>query len=253
MQIDGVSALVVGGASGLGEATARELAAAGATVTIADLNEAAGKAIAEEIGGRFVTTDVTDEDQVVAAVAAAVDAGTLRISVCCAGIGPPQRIVSRDGTPHPLALYEKVIDINQIGTFNVLRLAAAAMSSNDPLDDGERGLIVNTASIAAYEGQVGQIAYASSKGAIVGMTLAAARDLAQLGIRVCTIAPGLFDTPLLASLPADAREGLVKDIVFPKRLGLPGEFARLVRTFAELIYLNGEVVRLDAALRMPPR
>jgi NAD(P)-dependent dehydrogenase (short-subunit alcohol dehydrogenase family) len=247
MRIEGAGALVAGGASGLGAATARRLAAAGAQVTIADLNEEAGAALASELGARFVPCDVTDE----AAVAAAVPDG-VRISVCCAGIGWAEKVAGRRGA-HALEPFSRVIGVNLIGTFNVLRLAAAAMLANEPDEGGECGVIVNTASIAAYDGQIGQIAYAASKGGVVGMTLPAARDLASARIRVCTIAPGLFDTPLLAGLPEDAREALGAQVPHPARLGSPDEYGALVAHIVENPMLNGEVVRLDGALRMPPR
>jgi NAD(P)-dependent dehydrogenase (short-subunit alcohol dehydrogenase family) len=249
MQIEGVNALVAGGASGLGAATARRLSEAGAHVTIADLNAERGAQTAEELGARFVQTDVTDADQVQAAVAAA---GELRISVCCAGIGWAEKVAGSRG-PHAHDPFETVIKVNLIGTFNVLRLAAAAMLANEPNDEGERGVVVNTASIAAYDGQIGQIAYSASKGGIVGLTLPAARDLAQSGIRVCAIAPGLFDTPLLAGLPQEAQDALGRSVPFPPRLGRPDEFGLLVRQIVENPMLNGEVIRLDGALRMPPR
>jgi 3-hydroxyacyl-CoA dehydrogenase / 3-hydroxy-2-methylbutyryl-CoA dehydrogenase len=255
MQINDAAALVVGGASGLGEATARRLHAAGATVTIADLNEDRGRALASELGGatQFVPTDVIDPNAVQAAVtAASTSAGGLRISVCCAGIVWAERVAGRRG-PHALELFQKVIEINLIGTFNVLRLAAAAMLANEPAPSGERGVCINTASIAAYDGQIGQIAYSASKGGIVGMTLPAARDLAGGGVRVCTIAPGTFDTPLLAALPQDARDTLAETIPFPRRLGRPAEFAALAAHIVENEMLNGEVIRLDGALRMAPR
>lgn len=254
MRIEGTSALVAGGASGLGEATTRELHARGARVVIADLNEEKGAALAAELGdgARFVKADVTKADEVEAAVAAAQADGGLRISVCCAGVGWAEKTAGKRG-PHQLQPFETVVAINLVGTFNVLRLAAAAMVGNDPLEDGERGVCVNTASIAAYDGQIGQIAYSASKGGIVGMTLPAARDLAASGVRVCTIAPGLFDTPLLAALPQEAREALAAGIPFPSRLGQPAEYAALAAHIVENRMLNGEVVRLDGALRMPPR
>jgi NAD(P)-dependent dehydrogenase (short-subunit alcohol dehydrogenase family) len=255
MQIDGSGALVAGGASGLGEATARALHAAGASVVIADLNEDKGVALAAELGERasFVRTDVTDADTVEAAVqAAAGQSGGLRISVCCAGIGWAERIAGKRG-PHQLAPFETVIKVNLIGTFNVLRFAAAAIGQSDPTAAGERGVCVNTASIAAFDGQIGQVSYSASKGGIVGMTLPAARDLASVGIRVCTIAPGTFDTPLLAALPEPAREELGRSIPFPSRLGRPDEFAALALHIVENEMLNGEVIRLDGALRMPPK
>jgi len=253
MEIEGSGALVVGGASGLGAATARALAERGARVTIADVNAEQGQALADEIGGAFVAADVTDEEQVQAAVAAAAAAaGGLRISAHCAGIGFAQRTVSGRG-PHPLEPFTRVIAVNLIGTFNALRLAAAAMSGNEPDAGGERGVCVNTASIAAFDGQIGQAAYSASKGGVVGMTLPVARDLARFGIRVCTIAPGLFDTPLLASLPEEAREALGASIPFPARLGRPSEYAALACHIVENPMLNGEVIRLDGALRMAPK
>ncbi len=253
MQIDGSSALVVGGASGLGEATARRLHELGAVVTIADVNADKGAALASELGIEFAACDVREETQVQAAVEqAAAASGGLRIAVCCAGIGWAQKLAGSKG-PHPLLPFETTIQINLIGTFNVLRFAAAAMIASEPLADGERGVCVNTASIAAYDGQVGQIAYAASKGGIVGMTLPAARDLSNQGIRVNTIAPGLFDTPLLAALPEEARQKLGAGVPFPHRLGAPAEYAQLACHIVENRMLNGEVIRLDGALRMPPR
>jgi 3-hydroxyacyl-CoA dehydrogenase / 3-hydroxy-2-methylbutyryl-CoA dehydrogenase len=249
LQLDGIGALVAGGASGLGEATARELAARGARVTIADLNDERGAALAEEFGAAFAHADVTDEAQVNAAVEAA---GELRLAVSCAGIGWAERTVKKDG-PAALEPFETVVRVNLIGTFNVLRLAAAAMAANDPDEGGERGAVVMTASIAAFDGQIGQAAYSASKGGVVGLTLPAARDLARLGIRVCTIAPGLFDTPLLAALPEEARQALAAQVPHPPRLGRPEEYARLACHIAENPMLNGETIRLDGALRMPPR
>lgn len=254
MRIEGHSAIVVGGASGLGEATVRRLHSDGALVTIADVNAEKGGALASELGLEFVACDVREEAQVQAAVErAAAVAGGLRIAVCCAGTGWAQKVAGSKG-PHPLMPFEMIIQINLIGTFNVLRLATSAMIANEPLpEDGERGVCINTASIAAYDGQVGQIAYSASKGGIVGMTLPAARDLAQYGIRVCTIAPGLFDTPLLAALPEEARQKLGAGVPYPQRLGLPDEYAHLASHIVENRMLNGEVIRLDGALRMPPR
>jgi NAD(P)-dependent dehydrogenase (short-subunit alcohol dehydrogenase family) len=253
MEIAGSGALVVGGASGLGEATARRLQSQGAQLTIADVNADKGEALAGEIGARFVACDVRDEEQVRAAVEAAAEAdGGLRISVCCAGTGWAQKVAGSRG-PHPLEPFSVIIAINLIGTFNVLRLAASAMLGNEPLEEGERGVCINTASIAAYEGQIGQIAYSASKGGVVGMTLPAARDLASAGIRVVTIAPGLFDTPLLAALPAETRDSLGSSIPWPPRLGRPAEYAHLAAHIVENTMLNGEVVRLDGALRMAPR
>ncbi len=249
MRIDAAGALVAGGASGLGAATARRLHAAGARLTIADLNAEKGAALAEELEAQFVQTDVTDAEQVGAAVETA---GELRISVCCAGIGWAERTAGKRG-PHSFDPFQTVINVNLIGTFNVLRLAAAAMLGNEPDGEGERGVCINTASIAAYDGQIGQIAYAASKGGIVGMTLPAARDLASTGIRVMTIAPGLFDTPLLAGLPEEARVALGEQVPHPHRLGRPEEYGELAAHIVENPMLNGEVIRLDGALRMPPR
>jgi 3-hydroxyacyl-CoA dehydrogenase / 3-hydroxy-2-methylbutyryl-CoA dehydrogenase len=249
MHIDGVNALVAGGASGLGAAAARELNAAGAHVTIADLNEEAGAALAGELGGQFVKTDVTDADSVQAAIDAA---GDIRISVCSAGVAWAQKTAGSRG-PHAFEPFETVVRVNLIGTFNVLRLAATKMLANQRDANGERGVCINTASIAAFDGQIGQLAYSASKGGVVGMTLPAARDLAQSGIRVCAIAPGLFDTPLLAGLPDDAREALGAQVPHPPRLGRPEEYAQLACHIAENPMLNGETIRLDGALRMPPK
>ena len=249
MELNGIGALVAGGASGLGEATARELAARGACVTVADLNEERGAALAGEIGGAFAAADVTDEAQVQAAVQSVEG---LRLAVSCAGIGWAERTVKKDG-PAALRPFETVVRVNLIGTFNVLRLAANAMAADEADAEGERGAVVMTASIAAFDGQIGQTAYAASKGGVAGLTLPAARDLARLGIRVCTIAPGLFDTPLLAALPQEARDALGASIPFPSRLGRPEEYAKLACHIAENTMLNGEVLRLDGALRMPPR
>jgi 3-hydroxyacyl-CoA dehydrogenase / 3-hydroxy-2-methylbutyryl-CoA dehydrogenase len=255
MQLEGAGAIVAGGASGLGEATARALAAAGAEVTICDLNADKGIGLAAELGegATFVEADVSDETAVQAAVdqAAAVGGG-LRVSVCCAGIGWAQRIAAKQG-PHDLEVFANVIKVNLIGTFNVLRLACAAMNENDPDEDGERGVCVNTASIAAFDGQIGQVAYSASKGGIVGLTLPAARDMASRGVRVVTIAPGTFDTPLLAALPEESRRQLGAQIPFPSRLGHPDEFASLALEIVRNPMLNGETIRLDGALRMPPR
>jgi NAD(P)-dependent dehydrogenase (short-subunit alcohol dehydrogenase family) len=253
MEIEGSGALVAGGASGLGEATVRRLHAGGASVVIADLNEERGGALAGELGAQFIRADVTEPDQVQEAVTfAAALPGGLRISVCCAGIGWAERVASNRG-PHQLQPFETVIRVNLIGTFNVLRLAAAAMLQSEPAASGERGVCVNTASIAAFDGQIGQISYSASKGGIVGMTLPAARDLARSGIRVCTIAPGLFDTPLLAGLPEEHRQVLASTIPFPPRLGRPDEYAQLAVQIVENEMLNGETIRLDGALRMAPK
>jgi NAD(P)-dependent dehydrogenase (short-subunit alcohol dehydrogenase family) len=253
VDIEGSSAIVVGGASGLGEATVRMLHGQGARVTIADVNAEKGAALGAELGLEFVSCDVREELQVEAAVQKAASAeGGLRIAVCCAGTGWAQKVAGSRG-PHPLLPFETIIAINLIGTFNVLRYASAAMISCEPREDGERGVCVNTASIAAFDGQVGQIAYSASKGGVVAMTLPAARDLARYGIRVNTIAPGLFDTPLLAALPEDARQKLGAGVPFPQRLGSPGEYAQLAGQIIENRMLNGETIRLDGALRMPPR
>jgi NAD(P)-dependent dehydrogenase (short-subunit alcohol dehydrogenase family) len=256
MRIDGTQALVVGGASGLGEAAARALHARGAHVVVADLDAARGEALVAELGerARFAAADVTQPDQLQAAVALAAEApGGLRISIHCAGIGHAERLARPRGT-HTAESFERVVAINLVGTFHALRLAAAAMLANEPDGEtGERGVIVNTASIAAYDGQIGQVAYAASKGGVVAMTLPAARDLAASAIRVCAIAPGLFDTPLLAGLPEEARTQLAATMPFPPRLGRPPEFARLACHIVENEMLNGEVIRLDGALRMGPR
>jgi 3-hydroxyacyl-CoA dehydrogenase/3-hydroxy-2-methylbutyryl-CoA dehydrogenase len=251
MRIEGATALVAGGGSGLGAAAAAALVERGASVVIADLNGDAAAARAEELGdaATAVKADVTNEDEVRAAVE---QAAGLRIAVSCAGIGWAEKVVGREGVAQ-LRPFETVVRVNLIGTFNVLRLAAAAMAGNEPDEEGERGVAVMTASIAAYDGQVGQGAYAASKGGIVSLTLPAARDLAREGIRVCTIAPGTFDTPLLAALPEENRQALGAQIPFPSRLGRPEEFAALACHIAENRMLNGETIRLDGALRMPPR
>lgn len=253
MRIAGAVAVVTGGASGLGRATVEGLSAAGAKVVIADLPSSHGPAVADGLGDLavFMPADVTSEDDVTAVLDRATELGPLRIVVSCAGLGTPGRVVSRR-EPLPLQRFTKVIQVNLIGTFNVLRLAAARMAEQPPVD-GDRGVIVNTASIAAWEGQVGQVAYSASKGGVVGLTLPAARDLADHQIRVCAIAPGLFDTPMLAGLPAQARADLAAAVPHPARLGDPAEFAALVRHIVENPMLNGVVIRLDGALRMPPR
>lgn len=253
MDISGAAAIVTGGASGLGAATVRRLAAAGASVAIIDLNDELGEAMAAEVGGAYVHADVTNPEQVQVAVDAAAEMGPLRVLVNCAGIGPPSRTVNRDGTPHDLGMYEKIIAINLTGTFNCIRLAAAAMSQTEPMDHGERGAIVNTASVAAYDGQIGQAAYSSSKGGIVGMTLPVARDLSSVGIRVNTIAPGIIDTPLLAGLPDPAKESLGQQVLFPKRLGTPDEYAALAMFLIGHSYMNGESIRMDGGIRMAPK
>jgi NAD(P)-dependent dehydrogenase (short-subunit alcohol dehydrogenase family) len=246
VRIDGNTFLVAGGGSGLGAATTNMLAAAGARVVIADLEGEAPE------GGRFVETEVTDEEQVTAAVEAALELGALRGVVNCAGIASAEKVLGREG-PHPLDSFVKVVQVNLIGTFNVIRLAAEAMAGNEPLESGERGIIVNTASVAAYDGQIGQVAYAASKGGVVSLTLPVARELARSGIRVMTIAPGIFDTPMMAGLPEDARESLGDQVPFPSRLGKPEEYANLVKHIVENEMLNGEVIRLDGAIRMAPK
>lgn len=251
--LSGTSALVTGGASGMGEATARHLAAAGATVVIVDRDQAKGEQVAGELEGRFAPADVTSEDDVEAAVAVATSVAPLRTCIHCAGIGWAERTLNRGGDPHSLETFRKVLDINLVGTFNVLRLAACGMAQNEPDDNGERGVILNTASIAAFDGQIGQAAYSASKGGVVALTLTAARDLAAVGIRVCTVAPGLIDTPLLGGLPADARDALAQSVLFPKRLGVPDDFASLAMEIVRNHYLNGEVIRMDAGIRMPPK
>jgi NAD(P)-dependent dehydrogenase (short-subunit alcohol dehydrogenase family) len=253
MRVEGHAALVTGGASGLGAATARALAAAGAKVAVLDLNRAAAEAVAGEIGGIAVACDVSDAASAEAAVAAARGRhGAARILVNCAGIGVAQRIVGRDG-PMALAGFKRVIDVNLIGSFNLMRLAAADMMALAPLGDGERGIIISTASVAAYEGQIGQAAYAASKGGIVALTLPAAREFARSGIRVNAIAPGLFETPLLGNLPQEAQDSLAASIPFPARLGRPTEYARLVLDIIANPMINGETIRIDGALRMAPR
>jgi NAD(P)-dependent dehydrogenase (short-subunit alcohol dehydrogenase family) len=251
MQIDGQVAAVFGGASGLGEASARRLAAGGAKVLVADLDEERGAAVAREIGGAYVVTDVADADSVEDAVAAARELGDLRIAVDCAGIATPTKLI-RKGRPTPLEDFAKVLAVNLLGTINVLRCAAAAMAEAEPVADGDRGVCVATASIAAYEGQIGQVAYAASKAGVAGLTLPVARELADKAVRVVAIAPGLFDTPLLAGLPAPAREALAGSVPYPKRLGDPAEYAALVEHIVVNTMLNGETIRLDGALRMGP-
>jgi len=253
MQLKDISAIVTGGASGLGAATARALAAKGAKVAVCDLNTKLAESVAAEIKGVAVTCDVADSASAEAAVAAATKAhGVARVLVNCAGIGVAKRVIGRDG-PMPLADFDRVIRINLIGSFNMLRLATAPMSKLEPLANGERGVVINTASVAAYDGQIGQAAYSASKGGIVGMTLPIARELAQFGVRVLTIAPGMFLTPLLAGLPQEAQDSLAAAIPFPHRLGQPEEFASLALHMIDNPYLNGEVVRLDASLRMAPK
>ena len=251
MDLQGASAVVTGGASGLGAATAEALAAAGAKVVVMDINQAAAEAVAARIGGVAVAGDVAEEAPVAKAVESAAALAPLRLAVACAGIAPAARVAGRNG-PHDLALFERVIRVNLIGTFNLLRLAAARMTANAPLANGERGLVVATASIAAYEGQIGQCAYSASKGGIVGLTLPAARELAKFGVRVVTIAPGLFHTPLMDTLTEEARESLGRMPLFPSRLGRPDEYAAMVMAIAANPLLNGETIRLDGALRLPP-
>ncbi|MEU6996717.1 SDR family NAD(P)-dependent oxidoreductase [Nonomuraea sp. NPDC046570] len=257
MDVNGAAAIISGGASGLGEATARELARVGATAVIADLNEERGKALADELGGVFVKTDVSDEEQVQAAVDAAVGTGKpLRVVVNSAGIGWATRTVNRDGSPHDLASYRKVIEVNLIGTFNLMRIGAAAIAKTEPIDDdGQRGVVVNTASVAALEGQTGQVAYSASKGGIVGMNLPAARDLAAIGVRVNTICPGIIDTPIygFSGNAEEFKAKLVAPVVFPKRMGRADEFAHLVRSLVENDYMNAEVIRFDGGIRFQPK
>jgi NAD(P)-dependent dehydrogenase (short-subunit alcohol dehydrogenase family) len=254
MKIDGSVALVTGGASGLGEATVRQLVSQGGCVVIVDLNGDRGKRLAEELGdaATFARADVSNAEEVQAAVDQATSMGTLRAAISCAGIGMAMRTVGKDGTPHDLGVFQKVISVNLVGTFNILRLAASAMAKNDP-EDGERGVVVNTASVAAFDGQIGQVAYSASKGGIVGLTLPAARDLSKAQVRVVTIAPGTFDTPLLGMLPDEIRTALAAAIPHPNRLGRPEEFGALACHIIENSYINGEVIRLDGAIRMAPR
>jgi NAD(P)-dependent dehydrogenase (short-subunit alcohol dehydrogenase family) len=257
MDLNGTAAIVSGAASGLGEATARVLAAAGATVVVADLNEEGGKRVAGEIGGVFARTDVSDEASVQAAVDAAATTGApLRAAVSCAGIGWAARTVGRDGNPHDLGAYRKVIDINLIGTFNLMRIAASAIAKTEAADaDGQRGVVINTASIAGIEGQTGQVAYSASKGGIIGMTVPAARDLAAIGVRVNTICPGIIDTPIYGSGPDSEafKAKLAAPVVFPKRMGTAAEFAQLVLALIGNDYLNAEVIRFDGGIRFQPK
>ena len=253
MQLKNQAAIVTGGASGLGAATARRLAKEGAKVAVCDLNTKLAETVAAEIGGLPVTCDVADAASAEAAIAAAAKVhGPARVLINCAGIGVAKRVIGREG-PMPLADFDRVIKINLIGSFNMLRLATAAMSTLEPLSGGERGVVISTASVAAYDGQIGQAAYSASKGGIVAMTLPIARELAQFGIRVLAIAPGLFLTPLLAGLPQEAQDSLAAAIPFPKMLGRPEQYADLVHHMIENRYLNGEVIRLDGAIRLAPR
>ena len=253
MEIAGSAAIVTGGASGLGAATVRKLADSGMRVVVVDLQDDLGGRVAAEVSGAFVHADVTNSDEVQAAIDAAVAVAPLRVLVNCAGIGPPQRTITRDGSPHDLGLFTTLVNINLIGTFNCIRLAAAEMVKTEPMADNERGAIVNTASVAAFDGQIGQAAYSSSKGGIVGMTLPVARDLASAGIRVNTIAPGIMDTPLLAGLPEPARISLAEQVLHPKRLGFPDEFAALAHLLVTHSYINGETIRMDGGIRMAPK
>lgn len=252
MQISGQGALITGGASGLGLATARRLVAAGGHVTIIDLASSKGAEVADELGGLFVAADVTSADEVQAAVAAAQSAAPLRVVVNCAGIAPPAKVLDREGNPAVLSDFERVIRINLVGTFNVISQASAVIAKNEPHDE-ERGVIVNTASVAAFDGQIGQPAYSASKGGVHAMTLPVARELARYGIRVCTIAPGIMETPMLMGLPQAAQDSLGQQVPFPSRLGRPDEYAALVQQIVENGYLNGETIRLDGAIRMAPR
>jgi len=252
MDIAGKVFIVTGGASGLGEGTARMLAANGATVVIADLAEERGAAIAQEIGGAFVKADVSQEADGQAVVAKAVSLGKLMGLVNCAGIAPAVKTVGKDGA-HPLATFSKTIGVNLIGTFNMIRLAAEAMAKNEPESTGERGVLISTASVAAYDGQIGQAAYAASKGGVVGMTLPIARDLARNGIRNMTIAPGIFGTPMLFGMPKDVQDALAANVPFPSRLGTPADYAKLVQAIVTNEMLNGEVIRLDGAIRLAPK
>lgn len=253
MQITGNGALVTGGASGLGLATARRISAAGGHVTIVDLASSQGAALAAELGGQFVAADVTSVDEVQAAVAAAQAAAPLRIVVNCAGIAPPAKVLDRDGNPAVLADFERIIRINLVGTFNVLSQASAVIVKNEPTESGDRGVIINTASVAAFDGQIGQPAYSASKGGVHAMTLPVARELARHGIRVCTIAPGIMETPMLMGLPQAAQDSLGQQVPFPSRLGRPDEYAALAQQIIENSYLNGETIRLDGAIRMAPK
>ncbi|WP_175984961.1 SDR family NAD(P)-dependent oxidoreductase [Microbacterium tenebrionis] len=253
MQIQGSGALITGGASGLGLATARALAAAGAHVTLLDLPSSAGAEMAAELGGAFAPGDVTNAEDAASAVAAANEHAPLRIVVNCAGVATPAKVLDRDGNPTALADFERVIRINLVGTFNVASQAAAVIAKNDPTDGGDRGVIVNTASVAAFDGQIGQPAYSSSKGGVHAMTLPIARELARYGIRVCTIAPGIMETPMLAGLPEAAQASLGQQVPYPARLGKPAEYAALVQSIIENGYLNGETIRLDGAIRMAPK
>ncbi|MGB4779476.1 SDR family NAD(P)-dependent oxidoreductase [Microbacterium sp.] len=253
MEIAGASALVTGGASGLGLATARRLADQGAHVVVVDLPSSPGAERAAELGGTFAPADVTDPEQVAAAVAQASEHGPLRVVVNCAGIAPPAKVLDRDGTPTELAHFERIVRVNLVGTYNVIAQASAAIARTEPTDGGDRGVVVNTASVAAFDGQIGQPAYSASKGGVHAMTLPIARELARYGIRVCTIAPGIMETPMLAGLPNAAQESLGQQVPYPARLGRPDEYASLVLEIVRNGYLNGETIRLDGAIRMAPK
>jgi NAD(P)-dependent dehydrogenase (short-subunit alcohol dehydrogenase family) len=255
MEITGAAAVVTGGASGLGEATVRRLHAAGAAVTILDRNVDAGEALAKELGGsaNFAASDVTDYASCEAGVEQAAANGPLRVCINCAGLGIAVRTINRDNSPHDPKMFQMLVNINLIGTFNVMTLAASKIAATEPTPSGDRGVIINTASVAAFDGQIGQLAYSATKGAVVGMTLPAARDLSAVGIRVNTIAPGLMDTPLLAMLPEPARKALSDSVLYPKRLGIADEYAALAMSIIENGYLNGETIRLDGGIRMPPK
>ncbi|MDH3704674.1 MAG: SDR family NAD(P)-dependent oxidoreductase [Acidimicrobiia bacterium] len=254
MELSGTSAIITGGASGLGAATARRLAADGAVPVILDLNEHQGQSLADELGGAFVLADVTDSDRVTQGVAVAAEAGALRSVVNCAGIGWAQRTLTRDGTPHDLETFRRTIEINLIGTFNVIRLAAAAMAATEAVDEfGQRGAIVNTSSVAGIEGQTGQAAYSGSKGGVIGITLPIARDLSPVGVRVNTICPGLMNTPLMNVAPPDVLDGLNNSVLFPKRMGSTGEFASMAHELLTNDYMNGSVIRLDGGIRFQPK
>lgn len=253
MQISGQGALVTGGASGLGLATARALAAAGARVTVVDLPNSRGEEIAAELGGAFAPADVTSAEQVAVAVATAQAVAPLRVVVNCAGIAPPAKVLDRDGNPADLAGFERIVRINLVGTFNVISQAAAVIAQNEPTESGDRGVVINTASVAAFDGQIGQPAYSASKGGVHAMTLPIARELARYGIRVCTIAPGIMETPMLAGLPEAAQASLGEQVPYPARLGRPDEYASLALEIVTNGYLNGETIRLDGAIRMAPK
>ena len=255
MELQGASSIVTGGASGLGEATTRRLHAAGVAVTILDRNAEAGNALVKELGGgaNFAQADVTNYDECSAAVDQAAAAGDLRVAVNCAGLGIAVRTINKDNSPHDPKMFNMLVGINLVGTFNVMTLAASKIAATDPTPSGDRGVIINTASVAAFDGQIGQLAYSATKGGVVGMTLPAARDLSAVGIRVNTIAPGLMDTPLLAMLPEPARKSLADSVLYPKRLGIPDEYANLAMSIIDNNYLNGETIRLDGGIRMPPK